>query len=223
MKKLTYIAIGAFVLGCVAWAFGWLEFGIGLVAISPICAALDGDIEPDCDFPIQGGVDDLLYLINKADIASVTRDTTNPQIIEDIILVSGARAFRVQGQNNSNNTRWELVKQRYTRMYNHIVSFVGFDLGPSGYERYEELSNALVVAVVVNNYRGTNGNAAIKIYGLDAGLRASTMSQDMSSADTQGAVQIEMASDEINKEPHTPATLFDTNFATSLAIIEGLV
>src|SRR3990170_3164038 len=72
--------------------------------VSPVCAALEGNLEPDCDFPIQGGVDDLLYLINKSDILSVTRNGLNPQIIEDIILVSGATAFKVQGQNNSNNT-----------------------------------------------------------------------------------------------------------------------
>jgi len=191
--------------------------------VSPICAALDGNLEPDCNFPIQGGVDDLLYLINKSDILSVTRNGLNPQIIEDITLISGATAFKVQGQNNSNNTKWELVKQRYTRMWNHFVDFVGFDLSPTGYERYEELSNALVIAVVINNYRGTSGNAAIKIYGLDAGLRAATIAQDMASADTQGAVQVSLSTDEINKEPHTPATLFDTDYATSLAIIEALV
>jgi len=222
MKTKIILTLTFMVAGIASLLLGQDVIGGILLAVSPVCAALAGELEPDCDFPIQGGVDDLLYLINKSDIASVTRNNTNPQIIEDIILVSGAVAFRVQGQNNSNNTRWELVKQRYTRMYNHFVDFVGFDLSPSGYERYEELANALVVAVVINNYRGENGNAAIKIYGLDAGLRAVTIAQDMASADTQGAVQIAIGSDDINKEPHTPATLFDTDYATSLAIIEGL-
>lgn len=223
MKTKIIFILVAIASGFTALMFGWHGTGLLLLAVSPVCAALDGSLEPNCTYPIQGGVDDKLYLINKSDIASVTRNVTNPQIIEDIILISGATAFEIQGQNNSNNTRFEMVKQRFTRMWNHFVDFVGFDLSPTGFERYEELSNALVVAVVVNNYRGTSGNAAIKIYGLDAGLRAASIAQDMASADTQGAVQIALSTDDINKEPHTPATLFDTDFATSLAIIEGLV
>ena len=193
-----------------------------ILCVSPVCAALAGELEPDCDYPIQGGVDDLLYLINKSDIASVTRNGTDTQIIEDIILISGAVAYRIQGQNNSNNTKTEMVKLTFTNVYQHFVDFVGFDLSPTGFQRYEELANAQLVAVVVNNYRGENGNASIKIYGLDAGLRSVSIAQDMSSADTQGAVQISLGTKAPNYEPHMVAHLFDTNYATSLAIIEGL-
>lgn len=193
-----------------------------ILSVSPVCAVLNGNIEPDCDYPVQSGVDDTLYLINKSEIASVTRNGTNPQIIEDIVLVSGATAFTVQGQNNSNNTKWEAAPLKYVNMFNHFVDFIGFDLSPTGYLRYEELAKGEVVAVVVNKYRGDSGNAAIKIYGLDAGLRMASMGQDMSSEETQGAVSISLATKAPNYEPHTPAALFDTDYATSLAIIEGL-
>src|SRR3989304_589938 len=200
-KRNIFFASLFFTVGVIAFLFG-LDIAGGIaMAVSPVCAALEGDLEPDCDNPIQGGVDDLLYLINKSDIASVTRNGTNPQIIEDIILVSGATAFKVQGQNNSNNTRTELVKLTYTNAYNHFVDFIGFDLSPTGFQRYEEIANAQLVAIVVNNYRGASGNAAIKIYGLDAGLRSVTMTQDMASADTQGAIQVSIGTKTPNHEP----------------------
>jgi hypothetical protein len=215
MKKY-FFGILALIAGlCYLAGFG---DGAAALAVTSVCGTLEGDIQGDCDNPPQGGVEDLLYLINKDDISAIVRDISNPLIVTNIVLDSGKTAFKVQGQNNSNNTRFEMVRLRFARMYNHFLS-------PTGLERYEELAKGKFIAIVINNFRGASGNAAIKIYGLDAGLVAQTITQDMSSADTQGAVQVGIQTDADNQvyEPHVPATLFDTDFATSLAIVEGLI
>src|SRR3990167_2375110 len=110
------------------------------------CTLLDGNLTIDCADPIQGGVEDLLYLANKDDIDTVTRDGTNPLIVTGITLKSGASLYKVEGQNNSHNTKWERVKLAYSVVYNHSVDFVGFDLSSAAKARYEKISKSRLVA-----------------------------------------------------------------------------
>jgi len=223
-KNLFLLASFA-ICSIMLFIYGSFEAVSGASLAMAVCGLVDGNVEPDCDFLPQSGVEDTLYLINKSQIASVVYNNTNTLIVEDIILESGASAFKVIGMNNSNNTTWDMISLRFGKMYTHLVSFIGFDLSPAGYEQYKNMKDSKLVAVVINNFRGEDGNGAIKIYGLSAGLVCKKQTQDMSSEDTQGAVQIEFQSDSDNKiyEPTPPHTLFVTDFATSKAIIEALV
>src|SRR3990172_1727971 len=190
--------------------------------MSAACTLLDGDLTIDCTDPIQGGVEDTMYLVNKDDIDLITRDGSNPLIVTGVTLKSGATAYKVEGQNNSHNTKWEIVRLPFGVAYKHMVDFVGFDLSPAALARFEKIGKGKFVAFVVNNYKGTSGDAAIDIIGLDSGLICATMSRDASAEDTQGAVPIQLATSEKggNKEPHVFARLYDTDYATSLAIME---
>ena len=91
-----------------------------------LCGELSANVLIDCDNPLVGGANDRLILINKADWddATITRNGSNNQLIENIAFVSGGVvAYQFEGKNNSVEPRAALVKQRYAEVYDHEVIF----------------------------------------------------------------------------------------------------
>ncbi len=188
------------------------------------CGKLSSHITLNCDNPLVGGSKDLLKLINFEDIDSITRNASNPQIIEGITLVSSpqAIAYQIEGKNNSNDLRAALVKARYSEGYDHEVIFRIFTNGAAVKKQIEAMAKGTFVAVIENNYRGSTGDAAYEIFGLDLGLELVEMETNKSDAETQGAYVLTLRSPELYKEPHLPATFFLTNYSTTKALYNAL-
>jgi hypothetical protein len=187
------------------------------------CEGLLDDILLNCNKPISAGVkDDFLYLINYDDIESTTVDPNNANLITGIILVSGARAFKFQGKNSSIEPRTALVRQRYSEVYDHEVTFKVFDNGADVKQNIQGCVTRKVVAIVENRFRGSDDDAAFEIYGISAGLQANTLERITADTDTQGAYNVVLGSSEQEKEPNLPATFFDVDYATTKAAVEAL-
>ncbi len=186
------------------------------------CEGLFESILLDCSKPISAGVKDILYLINADDILSTTPDASNPNLITGITLVSGAVAYKFEGKNSSIEPRAALVRQRYSEVYDHEVTFKVFDNGADIKKNLQGAVTKKVVAIVENRFQGTDGDAAFEIYGLTAGLQANTLERITADADTQGAYNVVLVSSEFEKEPNLPATLFDTSYAATKALVEAL-
>lgn len=188
------------------------------------CGKLDGDILLNCDYPLIGGNKDILKLINQEDLDSVTRNSTNTQIIEAINLVSSpqAVAYEIEGKNNSNDIRAALVKARYSEGYDHEIIFRVFTNGPDVKKKLEAMAKGTFIAVIENNFRGSTGNAAYEIYGLDVGLELLELETNKSDAETQGAYVITLRTPELFKEPHLPATFFLTSYSATKTLFDAL-
>lgn len=194
-----------------------------------VCGKINANLMPDCTTPLHGGVDDLLYLINWADIsdqnAIILRNGVNPQIIENIILSSGALAYYYQGKNGSVHPSYKMVVQKYARVYEHNISAIVFDITPTGKAQLETLAQGRVVAIAQNRYKGTGQNCAFEVYGLDAGLLLSALSRDPMNADSAGAFEITLTTDTKAEayEGHLPATFFKTDYPTTQALVNALI
>lgn len=191
----------------------------------PICDALTAGIAYDCANPPSGGVNDRLILLNFADVeaATVTYDNTNPIIVSNIALAGSAVGYVFEGVNNSNEPRAAMVKGRYVNGYDHEVRFKCFDNSPTAKLQLGKLDGAQVVAIVQNNRKGATGNSAFEIYGLQTGLRLQELERILADAETQGAYNILLRNDEISRPSSLPHTLFVTDFAATLAIVNGLL
>jgi len=191
----------------------------------PICDALTAGIAYDCANPPSGGVNDRLILLNFADVeaATVTYDGANPIIVENIVLAGAAVGYVFEGVNNSNEPRSAMVKGRYVNGYDHEVRFKCFDNSPAAKLQLGKLDGAQVVAIVQNNRKGATGNSAFEIYGLQTGLRLQELERILADAETQGAYNLLIRNDEISRPSSLPHTLWDTDFATTLAIVEALL
>jgi len=79
-----------------------------------------------------------------------------------------------------------------------------------------------VVAIVENNFKGTDGEVPFEIYGLRSGLQMRALERVLNDQETFGAYNCTLGTSDIDKEPYLPATLFDTSYATTKAIITAL-
>lgn len=192
--------------------------------MTEVCGLITDGIGADCANPLQAGTEDTLVLMNRRQIATITKNITNPQVIEDLILESAALGYVFQGLNNSIAPKSMVVKGRYFKNWSHEVNFIAFGVSPDDKKVIEDMKDADLTAIVYNKFKGTDGNSAFEIYGLYAGLKVETLERDVTNAETQGAFAILLKSDaDRGLEPFQPQTLWDTNYATTLAIVEGLV
>jgi len=188
-----------------------------------ICGEISANILISCLFPIQAGTEDTLILLNRTDIVSTTRNGSNLQIVENIILASGASGYAYQGMNNSHKPKFNVVKVGPFKRWSHQIDFMAFGVLADSKEQMQKLKDGDIVAIVYNKFKGISGNGAFEIYGLDAGLKIETIERDVTNQETQGAFAISLMSDaDTGLEPFPPKTLFITNYATTLAVVDGL-
>jgi len=188
------------------------------------CDDLTADILYDCDNPPSGGANDRLILFNYDDInGNVTVDASNNILFTDITLASGKRGYVFEGLNNSNEPRSAMVKGRYVNGYDHEVIFKVFKNSPDAKAQLQKLDGAKVVALVQNNHKGEDGNAAFEIYGYETGLRLQELERVIADAELQGAYNVTIRNDEVSRPSTLPHTLWDTDFATTKAIVDSLI
>jgi len=187
------------------------------------CGKISAGLAPDCDFPIMGGTTEDLILINYEDIESVTRNVTNKQIIEAITILSTTHGFKFEGKNESLEPQANLVKQRYADAYDHEVMFVVFLNTPVAKAQIEAMVGGKLVAVVSNKHKNSAGDTSFEVYGLGVGLYVMELSRIVVDADTQGAYKIILRTPENSKEANLPNPLFITDYATTKAVVDGLL
>lgn len=187
------------------------------------CGNISANLAINCDTPLQAGTADRAIVINFDDIASVVRNGSNPQIIEDIILNSGASAFQIDGKNNSIEPDDALVKQRYAEVFDHHVRMKGFDISPTGKKQLNSMVHGRFVVITENRFKGASGNAAFEVRGLGAGLVLTELTRNPNDQDTQGAFDLLFSTDEFSKETVLPNTLFITSYAASKAVVDALL
>lgn len=195
------------------------------IVLISICAKIGQNMVIDCDNPIIAGAEDELMIINYADWkdATITRNGTNPQIIEDIALPSGIVGYIWQGQNGSIMPKCTMVKAgKYQKRWKHTVSGFVFSNSPDIKAELNTASKGRFVVIVKKNFEGTDGNAAYEIYGDRVGLLLEECEKDDNNTETQGAWSFMFATPEENLEPFPQASLFINDLATTKAVYDSL-
>lgn len=189
------------------------------------CGRIASGVSRNCDQPLVGGVSDELILINKADIVDYDENASNSQIIEAINMVSSpqTRAYKFEGFKNSTEPQSDLSPATFLNGWKHQVLFRVFDNTPATKAIIDGMANGTFVAIVKNNNQGVDGNAVYELYGRFVGLELIAGSTIKNDPDTQGAYVLTLATAEGEKEPKLPATLFDTDLATTAAMVQSLL
>lgn len=188
------------------------------------CGGISADILIDCDNPPIAGTKDTLYLFNLdgVDFTYNTTGITPQKIVDGITLPSGQTLFKIEGRNNSITASAELVKGTYFDSYQHNVGFAAFDITPETKAQIEKMvQSGNLCAIVENANRSATGNTAFEIYGITNGLEVLTGVRNV--LENDGIYVLQLGSSELVKEPHLPFSVFDTDYATTLAMIEALL
>lgn len=163
--------------------------------------------------------------MNFDDVIDYDVNNSNSQIIEGVNLVTSpaARGYVFEGYTNSIEPTTTLVKGAYRSLWNHQILFRVFANTPEAKEQIEAIKNGSFVAILENNYRGVNGNAAFELYGKVQGLELTVTEAIKNDAESQGAYVLTLSTPENTKEPNLPATVFITNYAATKALVESLI
>jgi len=184
------------------------------------CGKLTLDQLIDCDFPVQSGTADSCKILSITDIATSDFNATT-KAYDAFTNTTPGSAVTVQGINNSIKPKYSRVQVGVFSRYDHEVSMTGFDISPAAKHDLENGIDGRYVVVVENTFRGEDGRSAFEIYGLGTGLKLVDLMRDVTDTETQGAFSFRFFT-EINKEAKMPASLWDTDYATTKAIYTAL-
>lgn len=169
-----------------------------------------------CDEFINPGVKDRLILINKEDFdaGTLTMDATNPVLATNLTLPAGVTGFAFEGEGIEPNEA--LAGDPYQNLFTHQVRFRIFKDDPTTKEQVLNLTRSEVVAIIETK------NGRFEIYGVDSGLRATEYANNRNDPAEVG-YNLLLSTRENDREGKLPLTLFDTDYASTKAIVDGLL
>jgi len=187
-------------------------------------------ISPSCDDPIVQGVEQRGIIINRDDIdfSATTFNSTRKNVIETIALKSTKKAYEVVvlGSTPFTGTNTALAAGTYRNTFTNTVSLVILDNGPDVCENViDGLANGEFVVILENKFKGLQkeenpGDPAFQVYGWYQGLRASEMTNEKYSEDTDGGWAVSLQE---TRAPKSGVFLFKTDYETTAASVESLV
>lgn len=185
---------------------------------------LTDDILINCDHLAIPGIesDILLILHSNVDKSASTIDGTNPNLITDLVLLQGTEGVFLEGVKQIGGFSSEFVKGDQERLnkFRHMIR--GRILSPTADNRnnFDKLATGMPYMAVVNKkYKGPNSEDAFLVLGWDTGITLSVGTE--SSYDNDGAIVLEMQSEDDMLENKSPKTLLDTNYETTLTAFEN--
>lgn len=187
-------------------------------------------ISPSCDDPLVQGVEQRGVIINRDDIdfSAAVFNATRKNVIETIALKSGKKAYEVvvMGSTPFTGTNTALATGTYRNTFTNTVSIVILDNGPDVCENViDGLANGEFVVILENKFKGLQkeenpGDPAFQVYGWYQGLRASEMTNDKYSEDTDGGWAVSLQE---TRAPKSGVFIFKTDYETTAAAVESLV
>lgn len=183
------------------------------------------DIVIDCNEQVTKGLESDAAIINRDDIdfSKTVFDDDNPNIIKQLILKKGKKAYKVvqQGSTPYTGAKSELNVGTYRNSWNHEIPIVVLANTPDVCAYIiDGLANGKFVLIVRNVSKGADGKAEYQIFGYAQGLKASEGSNEKYSEDTEGGWLITL------KEEQTPKSalfFFNTDSETTATQYESLL
>ena len=190
---------------------------------------LKKDIIPSCDDPVVPGFEQEGVIMNREDIdlATTAFATGKSNVIETLALKSGKKAYKVVVPGNTpfTGSQTAMATGTYRNTFTNTISLVVLDNGPDVCaDIIDGLANGTYVVVLENKFKGlqketTPGDCAYQVYGYYQGLKASAITNDKYSEDTEGGWAVTL---EEQKAPKSALFLFKTDYETTKAAVETL-
>jgi len=184
---------------------------------------ISADILVDCDNLSISGLEADVILIPRSDFdrSASTINAGNDILLDNLACKSGATGFKLEGVKQLHSTNSEFVPSEETvDKFRH--TFRGVILTPSAENRLQAslLAKGESYIVVVNRkWKGANDEDAFLVFGYDAGLYLTEMTE--ASNENDGNILFALASKDISLETEMPRNLLMTNYATTLTAFDN--
>lgn len=172
---------------------------------------------PDCDQPLRAGSIPRLLLINYDDVVSVTQSSSTPNLLTAITFATNTVAHVFNGfKQDIKPTQEVIAPGNGSNQFKHAVSFVVYEINQSQKNNLQRLAKGRFIAVVENKGKTED---AFEVYGLGSGMEiVPGVARDTYA--NGGGYLISLATSDQEFEPKLPQTLFTTDYATTLALVE---
>lgn len=187
------------------------------------------DISVNCDEPMTPGIEAEGIIMNRSDIdfALSKINDLRSSVIESIVLKAKKKAYRIvqMGGTPFTGTNEALATGTYINTFNKVVNFVVLDNGPDVCDDIiDGLANGSFVVILENNHKAMQksenaGDAAYQVYGWHNGLKATEISNDKYSEDTNGGWLISLQE---TKAPKSGMFLYKESYETTREMIDAL-
>lgn len=184
-----------------------------------------GILGADCQNPMVPGVKPKAIIINNDDI-DIDQTIITDGIISELVLKSGAVAYKAETLNNGIDVNVAFAKGTYLNGWDHNFVLRLFDNTPEVKKFVDQLSKSRITVIIENNYVKYNdvnkGNTVYEVYGFYVGLELNEAVRDAKDADTKGGYVLTCGCNESMKEPVLPITLFNGTLEATRKMVEEL-
>lgn len=190
-----------------------------------ICESLIAmDISIACEDQVTKGLESDGIIMNRGDIdfTKTVFDDDNPNIIKQLVLKTGKKAYAIVQQGNTpyTGTKSELNIGTYRNTWNHEVPIIVLANTPDVIHNIiDGLANGKFVSILRNVSKGEDGKGEFQVYGYAQGLKASAGTNEKYSDDTEGGWLITLQEEQT---PKAALFFFNTDTATTAAQFESL-
>ncbi len=183
-------------------------------------AGITAAITNDCSkAPVRGLVKNA-WIGTRGDFA-ITPDVTNPNLITLLANASTKQFYKITSFRQDIDAGFDLVvSENLPQKYAHYFKLEPWD---EDADQVNNLDNFEDIVVIVEREGGStkdSGDGAFQIYGLYHGLFTSSATGRAN--DNEGVPVYEFTSREGQQEAHSKYIFFDTDYATTKALIVGL-
>ena len=194
-----------------------------------VCGLLNTGVSFDCDNKSTGGLEQArIYLGNKSDIdyntSVVNRDSaTGSHNISNLALVTGAKLYSFAGITNKRllNASYSFQEGDFLNTLQHSVDIGVYDQSEASLALLNQfLTGAEVFAIVEQKSKGVENTSAFQIYGFHTGLTVGDIPYNAN--ENNGIIILPLTSPD-PFEPYPPYKFEETDYATTITKIDGLL
>ncbi|MDH3324964.1 MAG: hypothetical protein OEL89_04965 [Candidatus Peregrinibacteria bacterium] len=177
------------------------------------------DIVSNCSTALTAGIEVEACLIRRTDLVTPLYDITNKSIITGIACKLGKKAYKITGfRDNMFAGHDGVVSAEYPKRFSHVFAFKQYERAAEDIENVDNIDDFVVIVEMKD--KTTTGDGTFRAYGVTKGLFITT---DTARTNTDNATRsIEAASAENGLESFSHFTVFDTDTATTKAMIDAL-
>lgn len=195
--------------------------------MSSLCEKLlSGCISADCENPLYAGVGALGLLMNYSDVANITYDENNGNIINGFTMKTTgenqtACAYTVQQLGNQpfSGSNTALVAGTYGNRFTNTIQLAIVDNGPEiSHDVIDSLANGKFIAILVNDYKHNNGDNKYQVYGAAKGLKCTAITREFY-GDNEGAYVVTLTEE---NAPKSGVFFYSTDEETTDTAFEAL-
>ena len=181
------------------------------------CGTITIGSRPNCPNTLKKGTSHKLYLINFDDLLSTTASTSTPNLLTALTFATNTVSFLFEGFKQSVKPTQEIVDADGAgNAFKHSLGFLVYDISQLQKNNIQKMAKGRFIAIVENN--GKNEDS-FEVYGLGSGLEiVPGLARDPYA--NGGGYILQLATPDTEDEPLLPQTLFSTDYATTLALVQ---